>query len=126
VRWYHGFFVVELFSFLFDVIDVFLDLQLLLSTLESIREEKFAVESSDLLCILEELAVGEGQFFLFLFQLESFLLLIYFSTLELLLLEFSIAFLLFSFFEVLGVVNPLVGSLLALLILMNGKVLISV
>jgi len=52
--------VIELLSFLFDVLDVFFDLELLLSSLESIREEKFAIESSDLLSILEEFGIGKS------------------------------------------------------------------
>ena len=73
--------MVKLLSFLFDVLNVLFDLELLLSSLERIRKEKFAIESPDLLCILEEFAIGLSQLFFFLFLLEPFLIFIYFSTL---------------------------------------------
>ena len=50
--------MVELFSFLLDILDILSDFDLLLSTLESIGKEKFAIETSDLLCALEEFAIG--------------------------------------------------------------------
>lgn len=40
---YYCLLVVDLLSFLLDVLDVLLYFQLLLSALESIREEKFAI-----------------------------------------------------------------------------------
>lgn len=40
---YYCLLVVDLFSFLLDVLDIILDFQLLLSALKSIREEKFAI-----------------------------------------------------------------------------------
>ena len=69
---------------------------------------------------MEEFAVGNGEFLFFFFLLELAFLFIEFSALELLLLELSVPFFLLSFLEVLGVIDPLVGPLLALLILMDG------
>lgn len=55
---YHGFFVVELLSFLVDVLNVLLEFHLFLPALESIREKEFAIESSNLFAVLEELGVS--------------------------------------------------------------------
>ena len=114
--------MVELLSLLFDVLHVLLDLQLLLPALEGIGVQKFAIESPDLLGVLEEFLIGNRELLLFLLELEASFFFIDFPAFELLLLEFPEALLLLSFFEVLGVVDPLIGPLLALLILMESQV----
>lgn len=106
--------MIELFSFLLDVLHILFNLELLLSALEGIWVQKFAIESPDLFWFLEEFAVGNGKFFFFFLLLEEFFFLIYFSPFELLFLKFSKSFFLFSFFEVFGVIDPLIGSFLAL------------
>ena len=111
---YDGFFVVELVSLLLDVLAILLDLKLLLPALEGIRVQKFAVESSHLFRPLEEFVVGNGELDFFFMKLEASFFLIYFPAFELLLLELSEPLLLLPFLEVLGVVDPLVGALLAL------------
>ena len=58
---YHGFFVIELISFLLNVLAILLDLKLLLPALEGIRVQKFAVESSHLFRVLEEFIIGNSQ-----------------------------------------------------------------
>lgn len=118
--------MVDLLSLLLDLLDVLLDLQLLLPALESIRKEKFAIQPSDLLSILEKLGVGLGEFFFFEFLLEFALLLIDPSSLELLLLELFIPFLLLSLLQILEVIRPLISPLLTLLIEICGLVLLAV
>lgn len=118
--------MIDLLSLLLDVLDVLLDLQLLLSALESIGEEKFAIEASDLLGILEKFGVGLGEFFFFKFLLEFALLLINPSSLELLFLELFVPLLLLPLLQILEVIRPLVSPLLTLLIEICGLVLLAI
>jgi hypothetical protein len=118
--------VIDLLTFFLDLLDVFLDFYLLLSSLEGIGVEKFAVECSYLLSILEKLAVGLGKLLFFKFLLEFTLLLIHFSALELLLLELFVPLLLLAFFEILEVISPLIRALLTLLKLIGGLVLLAI
>lgn len=123
---YYCLLVVDLLSFLLDVLDVLLYFQLLFSALEGIREEKFAIQTSDLLGILEKLGIGLGEFFFFEFLLEFALLLIDPPSLELLLLELFVPLLLLSLLQILKVIRPLVSPLLTLLIEICGLVLLAI
>ena len=53
--------MIELISLLLDVLTILFDLKLLLSALEGIGVQKFAVESSDLFRVLEEFVIGNGK-----------------------------------------------------------------
>ena len=117
--------MIELLSLFFDVFQVIFYFDLLLPALERVRVEKFAVESSDLLCILEELVIGDGKLFFLVLGLEDSFLFIDFAALELLLLELPKALLLFPFLEVFRVVDPLVRSLLALHMLVPCQIVLS-
>lgn len=117
--------MVELVSLLLDVLHVTFDVELLFPTLESIRIEELAVEGSDFLIALEEFSVGNGKFFLVLALLETFFLVIYFPSFEFFLFELLVAFLLLPFFEIFGVVDPLVSAFETLLVLVVGYIIIS-
>ena len=106
--------MIELLSLLLDVLHILFDHDLLLSSLERIRVQKFTIESSNLFWILEQLSIGNGKFFFFFLLLEAFFFFIYFSAFELFLLKFSKPLFFFSFFEVFGIVYPLIGSFLTL------------
>lgn len=112
--------MVELVSLLLDVLHVSFDVVLLFPTLEGIRIEELAVEGADFLSVLEEFPVGSGKFCLGFALLETFLLVIYFPAFEFFLFELLVAFLLLPFFEVLGVVDPLVSAFETLLVLVAG------
>lgn len=121
---YHGFLVVELLPLLLDVLDVLFNFDLLFPALQRIGIQEFAIESSDFLGILEQFFVGFCQLLFLLFLLEAPLFLIDFPPFQLLLLKLPVAFLLLTFFEVLGVIGPLISPLLALLILMHRDVVL--
>ena len=125
MRKYDGFFVVELVPLLLDVLAILLDLKLLLPALEGIRVQKLAVESPDLFGALEELVVGNSELDFFFLKLEASFFLIDFPAFELLLLELSKPLILLPFLEVLGVVDPLVSTLLALHMLVGCQVVLS-
>lgn len=50
--------MIELFSFLVDILNILLEFYLFFSSLKSIGEEKFTIKSSNLLAILEEFSVS--------------------------------------------------------------------
>jgi hypothetical protein len=107
--------MVDLFTFLFNFLDIILDFYLFPTTLDGVRVQKLAVESPDLLGILEKFSISLCKLFLFDFLLEFSLFLIDPPAFELFLLELFEPFFFLSLFEVLEVVGPLIGSLLAFL-----------
>jgi len=57
--------MIELFPFLIDLLNVLFDLQLLFSTRNGIRHQKFAIKSSNFLIILKKLVISSLKFLLF-------------------------------------------------------------
>lgn len=105
--------MVELLAPLLDVALRFLELELLLAAVEGVGHQQFAVEGADLLGVLEELGVGPAQLLLLAHLLQEAFLFVGGPALEFLLLELGEPFLLLPLLEVLGVVSPVVGTLLA-------------
>lgn len=50
--------MVDLLTLFLNVLDIILDFYLFLSALEGVRVEELAVESTHLLCVLEQLGIG--------------------------------------------------------------------
>ncbi len=55
---YQGFFVIVLFSIFLNIVQIFFDVELLFSALQSIGVEKLTVQGSNLLVILEQFVVS--------------------------------------------------------------------
>jgi len=116
--------VIKLLPLFINIFDVVFNFYLLFSSLESIWEQKFAIESADLFCLLEELCVGFSKFLFLDLVLELLLLLINSSSFKLLLLKLSISLFLLPLFKVFEVICPLISALLTLLILIVGTILL--
>ena len=112
---YDGILMVGLLTFFLNFLNIILYLDLLLSPLQCVRVQQFAIECSHFLVLLEQLDIGLGQLLLLDLLLELAFLLIDASSLELLLLELFEAFFLLALLEILQVIGPLISPFLTFL-----------
>ena len=102
--------MVKLLSFFLQFLQILFHFQLIFSTSQGVWHQQFTMKGSYFLAVHKHFFVGLLKLLLLNLLLEFSLFFIDSSPLQFLFLEFLESFLLFSFFEVLGVVGPFLCS----------------